>query len=189
MRNEYKNSSIHLWRILDFTQRVIFYTKTFVTFTQLDHWQKPHHKTKSSIVTAALDHILALGANVNIYMYHGGTSFGFTAGANIDGNMYDPCPTSYDYDAPLSEAGDPTAKYFAIKETISKVQIKYNTLQCTSWEVSPNHYCMQLQYLTVPKENPDVTPKAAYGRVYLQPYTSLHDPEFLTLFAGRSVVS
>jgi hypothetical protein len=50
-----------------------------------------------------------------------GTSFGYSSGGNIDGDMYDPCPTSYDYDAPLTEAGDPTEKYFAIKSTISKV--------------------------------------------------------------------
>ena len=54
------------------------------------------------------------------YMFHGGTSFGFTAGTNIFTNRYAVCPTSYDYDAPLDEAGDPTPKYFAIRKTISK---------------------------------------------------------------------
>ena len=34
--------------------------------------------------------------------------------------MYEPQPTSYDYDAPLTEAGDPTTKYFVIMETIAK---------------------------------------------------------------------
>jgi len=91
----------------------------------LDHWQKPHSKVSTNSVTAALDHILALGANVNIYMFHGGTSFGYGAGANIDGDMYDPIPTSYDYDAPLTEAGDPTDKYFAIKNIIAKVSNKF----------------------------------------------------------------
>lgn len=55
------------------------------------------------MVSTALDNMLEMGANVNIYMYHGGTSFGYMAGANLDGDMYDPCPTSYDYDAPLTE--------------------------------------------------------------------------------------
>ncbi len=40
----------------------------------LDHWSKKHSKTKSSIVTTALENILAVGANVNIYMFHGGIS-------------------------------------------------------------------------------------------------------------------
>jgi hypothetical protein len=41
-------------------------------------------------------------------------------GANY-GDKYQPQLTSYDYDAPLSEAGDPTSKYFAIKEVIGRV--------------------------------------------------------------------
>ncbi|XP_021964438.1 beta-galactosidase isoform X2 [Folsomia candida] len=130
----------------------------------LDHWQKPHNKGKTTVVSTALDNMLEMGANVNIYMYHGGTSFGYMAGANLDGDMYDPCPTSYDYDAPLTEAGDPTEKYFAIKSTIAK-------------------------YMEVPKENPVVKRKAAYGKVALELYTSVHDTEFLTLFAGRSIAS
>lgn len=53
-------------------------------------------------------------------MFHGGTSFGFKSGSNLDIN-FKPNPTSYDYDAPLNEAGDPTPKYFAIRDVISKV--------------------------------------------------------------------
>lgn len=34
---------------------------------------------------------------------------------------YAPQPTSYDYDAPLSEAGDLTKKYFALRDVIKKV--------------------------------------------------------------------
>ena len=58
---------------------------------------------------AELDAILAAGACVNLYMFHGGTNFGFTNGAN-DKHAYDPIVTSYDYDSPLDEAGDPTAR-------------------------------------------------------------------------------
>ncbi len=53
-------------------------------------------------------------------MIHGGTHFNFTAGANL-GSVYQPVPTSYDYDAPISEAGDLTEKFFLIKEVIKKV--------------------------------------------------------------------
>ena len=45
--------------------------------------------------------MLAQGANVNIYVFHGGTSFGWTAGSNTE--PFAPCPTSYDYDAPITE--------------------------------------------------------------------------------------
>ena len=60
--------------------------------------------------------MLDLGANVNLYMVHGGTSFGFNAGANSP--PFKPQPTSYDYDAPISEAGDLTDKYFAIQSLL-----------------------------------------------------------------------
>ena len=84
----------------------------------LDHWGKPHSKTPTEKVTKVLDKMLSLGASVNIYMMHGGTSFGFKAGANDA--PFEPNPTSYDYDAPISEAGDLTDKYFAIKNVVKK---------------------------------------------------------------------
>jgi beta-galactosidase len=61
--------------------------------------------------------MLSRGYSVNLYMFHGGTSFGFMAGANYD-RAYQPDTTSYDYDAPLDEAGRPTAKYFAFRGVI-----------------------------------------------------------------------
>lgn len=54
-------------------------------------------------------------------MYHGGTHFGFMAGSN-DFGTYVPVTTSYDFDAPISEAGDLTPKFFALKEVIKKVK-------------------------------------------------------------------
>ncbi len=51
-------------------------------------------------------------------MFEGGTNFGFWNGANM---AYNPQPTSYDYDAPLNEAGDPTDKYFTLRNIIGKV--------------------------------------------------------------------
>ncbi len=47
----------------------------------------------------------------NFYVIHGGTNFGFTAGANSGGKGYEPDVTSYDYDAPINEQGRPTSKY------------------------------------------------------------------------------
>ena len=52
-------------------------------------------------------------------MFHGGTNFGFTNGAN-DKGIYEPIVTSYDYDAPLDEAGNPTEKYFAFRDVLAK---------------------------------------------------------------------
>lgn len=67
-------------------------------------------------------------------MFHGGTNFGFTSGANkydkLKNSDYLPQLTSYDYDSPLNEAGDPTEKYFKIKklleETVSHNNINKN---------------------------------------------------------------
>lgn len=56
-------------------------------------------------------------------MYHGGTNFGFQAGANF-GSTIQPTPTSYDYDSPISEAGDLTPKFFQIKKVIQKVSFR-----------------------------------------------------------------
>ena len=52
-------------------------------------------------------------------MFHGGTNFGLSNGAN-DKGTYRPIVTSYDYDAPLDEAGNPTAKYWAFREVLAR---------------------------------------------------------------------
>ncbi|XP_051674495.1 beta-galactosidase [Oryctolagus cuniculus] len=83
----------------------------------LDHWGEQHSTVQSEAVASALYDILAHGANVNMYMFIGGTNFAYWNGANTP---YAPQPTSYDYDAPLSEAGDLTEKYFAVRKVIGK---------------------------------------------------------------------
>ncbi|WP_331772324.1 beta-galactosidase (plasmid) [Embleya sp. NBC_00888] len=84
-----------------------------------DHWGEPHHVRDAADAAADLDALLAAGASVNIYMFHGGTNFAFTNGANHD-HAYTPIVTSYDYDAPLSESGDPGPKYHAFREVIAR---------------------------------------------------------------------
>uniref|UniRef100_A0A8C2K7E2 Beta-galactosidase n=1 Tax=Cyprinus carpio TaxID=7962 RepID=A0A8C2K7E2_CYPCA len=81
----------------------------------LDHWGEKHAVIPTAAVVKSLNEILEMGANVNLYMFIGGTNFGYWNGAN---SPYGPQPTSYDYDAPLTEAGDLTEKYFAIREVI-----------------------------------------------------------------------
>jgi beta-galactosidase len=84
-----------------------------------DWWGGVHHTTDAAASAADLDALLAAGASVNIYMFHGGTNFGLTNGAN-DKGRYAPIVTSYDYDAPLDEAGNPTEKFFAFRDVIAK---------------------------------------------------------------------
>ena len=84
-----------------------------------DHWGEGHHVREPGDAAKALEEILECGASVNFYMFHGGTNFGFMNGANY-GEEYQPTITSYDYDAPLDEAGNPTPKYFAFREVLSR---------------------------------------------------------------------
>ena len=84
-----------------------------------DWWGGPHHVTDAREAARELDELLASGASVNFYMFHGGTNFGLTNGANHKGR-YLPIATSYDYDAPLDEAGNPTEKYFAFRDVIAR---------------------------------------------------------------------
>jgi beta-galactosidase len=84
-----------------------------------DDWGGHHHVTPVPEAAGHLDEMLRAGASVNIYMFHGGTNFGLTNGAN-DKGTYQPITTSYDYDAPLDEAGNPTAKYWAFRAVISR---------------------------------------------------------------------
>jgi beta-galactosidase len=84
-----------------------------------DHWGEKHHTTTFADSAADLELLLASDASVNIYMVHGGTNFGLTAGAN-DSGRYLPMVTSYDYDAPISESGDLTDKFHAFREVIAR---------------------------------------------------------------------
>ncbi|KFQ15251.1 Beta-galactosidase, partial [Leptosomus discolor] len=107
----------------------------------LDHWGHRHSVVPAETIAKTLSEILARGANVNLYMFIGGTNFAYWNGANMP---YMPQPTSYDYDAPLSEAGDLTEKYFALREVIG-------------------------MYKQLPEGLiPPTTPKFAYGEVRLQ---------------------
>jgi len=84
----------------------------------LDHWQQKHASVAAQDVDKTLEEMLSIGASVNIYMFHGGTSFGLTSGSNSD--PFSCTPTSYDYDAPISESGDVGEKFWTIRRRISK---------------------------------------------------------------------
>ncbi|MDN4648486.1 glycoside hydrolase family 35 protein [Curtobacterium sp. PsM8] len=84
-----------------------------------DSWGEHHHTTSAAASASDLDDLLAAGGSVNVYMFHGGTNFGFTNGAN-DKGVYRPIATSYDYDAPLDEAGRPTEKFHAFRDVIAR---------------------------------------------------------------------
>jgi beta-galactosidase len=86
-----------------------------------DHWGEHHHTTEVAKNAAEYEWMLRQGYSVSMYMFHGGTSFGWMNGANSNGNNYEPDTTSYDYDAPLNESGQPTAKFTAFRDAIARV--------------------------------------------------------------------
>ncbi|MER8043373.1 beta-galactosidase family protein [Streptomyces sp. NPDC094032] len=88
-----------------------------------DHWGTEHVGRDAADAAAALREILECGASVNVYMAHGGTSFAGWAGANRAGREHEgalrPTVTSYDYDAPIDEAGLPTEKFWRFREVLA----------------------------------------------------------------------
>ncbi len=86
-----------------------------------DHWGEKHAKVSAEQSAKKLDAILAAGISINMYMFHGGTTRDFMNGANLNVNEpYAPQVSSYDYDAPLDEAGNPTEKFMKFREVIQK---------------------------------------------------------------------
>lgn len=109
-----------------------------------EHWYEEHKAHKPQEIGRMVQEFFDIGGSFNFYMFHGGTNFAFTNGANYDikQNLYQPTVTSYDYCAPLSEAGDVTETYFVIREIIEKNTGK----KAPALDISD-------------------TPKAAYGEV------------------------
>ncbi|OCX52552.1 beta-galactosidase [Mucilaginibacter sp. PPCGB 2223] len=86
-----------------------------------EHWQRPDtNELKKDII-----YLLKSGRSFNFYVIHGGTNFGFNAGANaFSTTQFQPDITSYDYDAPISEQGNATPKYYMLRNLISQY-VKY----------------------------------------------------------------
>ncbi|GAA6218310.1 beta-galactosidase-1-like protein 2 isoform X1 [Lates japonicus] len=117
-----------------------------------DLWGNLHHVYTAEDMIPVVTKILELDMSINLYMFHGGTNFGFMNGAFAVGiPAPKPMVTSYDYDAPLSEAGDYTTKYHLLRNLFS-------------------------QYHTQPlPELPSLRERRAYQPVVIQQHLSLWD--------------
>lgn len=92
----------------------------------LSHWAEPFPQVDASQIARQTEDYLKNDVSFNLYMVHGGTNFAFTSGANYDKKRdIQPDLTSYDYDAPISEAGWVTPKYDSIRNVIKKY-VKYD---------------------------------------------------------------
>lgn len=119
-----------------------------------DHWGEEHHRRDAEEVANVLRDILRDGGHVNLYPFHGGTTFGFLNGANCDApRKYQPIVNSYDFDAPLSENGAPTPKFAAIRKVLAEF----------GSGIDPD------------SPLPEAPPVRAYGDVKLTEYAALSD--------------
>jgi beta-galactosidase len=87
----------------------------------LTHWGEKWARPDTSNLKKEVEFLLKTKRSLNFYVIHGGTNFGFTAGANaFNPTQYQPDLTSYDYDAPINEQGQPTPKFFMLRNLIAK---------------------------------------------------------------------
>jgi beta-galactosidase len=90
-----------------------------------DTWGAPHHLGDTRRYLADLEYMLSHNASFSIYMAHGGTTFGLNSGTD---RPFKPDTSSYDYDAPISEAGWPTEKFTSTRELMRRFLLPGETL-------------------------------------------------------------
>ncbi|MEG2017475.1 MAG: beta-galactosidase [Clostridium sp.] len=139
-----------------------------------DHWEGIHHKRASKDVVENFETMLERGANVNFYMFHGGTNFGFMNGANFT-DKYVPTITSYDYDSILTEAGDTTEKYLEVRALMEKyfgkisIDIPKDSVKKAYEKVQLSQCCSlfeNLDNLVSPIKSTYINNMEAYGQEY-----------------------
>lgn len=86
-----------------------------------DHWGSRHADTNTEKQVQEYASLVRQGYSINLYMLWGGTSFGWMNGANSSGTSYEPDVTSYDYDAPIGERGEPREKFFRLRDAIRQI--------------------------------------------------------------------
>lgn len=115
------------------------------------HWGRMYPEHAAEAVAQDVREVLENGYHMNLYMFHGGSNPGFLNGANSFQGEYFGMLSTYDVDAPLSEEGDPTPKYFAIQREIKRFFPGAKT------------------------GNPTVAPKRSYGEITLDEAVMLDD--------------
>jgi hypothetical protein len=129
----------------------IFSSETYPGW--LTHWGEQWATPGLPGLLREVTFLLTNKKSFNFYVAHGGTNFGFSAGANSGGKGYEPDVTSYDYDAPIDEQGRPTAKYTALRDLIASHLPAGSTLPPI----------------------PDPIPSTAVPEFPMAPYTSIWD--------------
>ncbi|SHM70280.1 beta-galactosidase [Chitinophaga jiangningensis] len=117
----------------------------------LTHWGEKWQRPGADGIVKEVKFLMDTKRSFNLYVIHGGTNFGYMAGANSGGKGYEPDVTSYDYDAPINEQGDTTAKYMALRKLMASYLPKGKKLPA------------------IPKAIPTTT----FAPVTLQPFTTV----------------
>jgi beta-galactosidase len=138
----------------------------------LTHWGEKWARPDIANLLKEIKFLMDNKKSFNLYVVHGGTNFGFTAGANSGGKGYEPDVTSYDYDAPINEQGIATPKYLALRKLIGSYLPKGEKLSpipdpIPSIEIpsiKPEVYTSVWENLPLPQKSIQPKPFEAYGQ-------------------------
>lgn len=119
----------------------------------LTHWGEKWAKTDTSEILKEVRFLMENKKSFSLYVIHGGTNFGYTAGANSGRKGYEPDVTSYDYDAPINEQGKATPKYYALRNLLGSYLPKGKKLPSV----------------------PDPIPTIEISQMEMSPFTSVWD--------------
>lgn len=141
----------------------------------LTHWGEQWQRPGITGISNEVKFLMDTKRSFNLYVIHGGTNFGYTAGANSGGKGgYEPDVTSYDYDAPINEQGSATPKYDSLRKLIGSYLPKGKKLPAvpkpiptiTIPEFALTPFTSVWDHLPQPVASPQPKPFEAYGQDY-----------------------
>lgn len=135
-----------------------------------DHWGRKHETRDAETMVSGIKDMLDRHISFSLYMAHGGTTFGHWGGANSP--AYSAMCSSYDYDAPISEAGWATPKYYKLRklmtqyvdsgQVIPDVPVAYPVIEIP--ELTVNEVAPLFSNLPQPKESEDIKPMEQFDQ-------------------------
>ncbi len=151
-----------------------------------DHWGGDHHTTDAKAQADELQWILTQGYSISIYMVHGGTSFGWMNGANMDHTPYQPDVTSYDYDSAIDESGRPAHEVHPLPRR-HRQSHRRNAAADSGCRSAHRHASRGIQRVRLVVANPAAALRFISGRNHggSQPIVRLHSLPNDTSGSGR----
>ena len=135
-----------------------------------DHWGRKHETRDAETMVSGIKDMLDRHISFSLYMTHGGTTFGHWGGANSP--AYSAMCSSYDYDAPISEAGWATPKYYKLREmmmqyadsaqVIPDVPVAYPVIEIPEFELK--EVAPLFDNLPEPKLSEDIKPMEQFDQ-------------------------